>query len=172
MCLFRITGYCGSCHRNKNPSGTSARYRGYRFSTSNYRKPDFCSHSCFTRTIGRFRHHSVRYSQDYRFPLPLPVFCRCVISMRVGKTVRRSRIPETSERRLFNDKKIKIKDVKNKRSAMISVIIFMLATAFIVLFGSFEGMRPSFLIDGEIVTLGCPPSSKSSCCRLPPSSYC
>ena len=37
---------------------------------------------------------------------------------------------------------------------MISVIIFILATAFIVLFGSFEGMRPSFLIDGEIVTLG------------------
>ena len=55
---------------------------------------------------------------------------------------------------LFNDKKIEIKDVKNKRSAMLSVLIFILATAFIVLFGSFEGMRPSFLIDGEIVTLG------------------
>ena len=37
---------------------------------------------------------------------------------------------------------------------MLSVIIFILATAFIVLFGSFEGIRPSFLIDGEIVTLG------------------
>jgi len=29
-----------------------------------------------------------------------------------------------------------------------------LATAFIVLFGSFEGMRPPFLFDGEIVNLG------------------
>ena len=37
---------------------------------------------------------------------------------------------------------------------MLSVLIFILATAFIVLFGSFEGMRPSFLIDGKTVTLG------------------
>ena len=37
---------------------------------------------------------------------------------------------------------------------MISVLIFILATAFIVLFGSFEGMRPSFLIDGKTVSLG------------------
>ena len=55
---------------------------------------------------------------------------------------------------LFNDKKIEIKDVKNKRSAMLSVFIFILATVFIVFFGSFEGMRPSFLINGEAVTLG------------------
>ena len=33
-------------------------------------------------------------------------------------------------------------------------LIFILATAFIVLFGSFEGMRPSFLAGGETVTLG------------------
>ena len=37
---------------------------------------------------------------------------------------------------------------------MLSVIIFILATVFIVCFGSFEGMRPSFFIDGETVTLG------------------
>jgi len=37
---------------------------------------------------------------------------------------------------------------------MISVLIFILATAFIVFFGSFDGMRPTFLIDGETVTLG------------------
>lgn len=81
------------------------------------------------------------------------VLVGALFSMRVGKNL--SEDPEYQKRLkegLFNDKKIKIKDVKNKRSAMISVIIFMLATAFIVLFGSFEGMRPSF--DGEIVTLG------------------
>ena len=37
---------------------------------------------------------------------------------------------------------------------MILVLKFFLATAFIVLFGSFEGMRPSFLIDGKTVSLG------------------
>ena len=63
-------------------------------------------------------------------------------------------VSERLKEGLFNNKKVEIKSVKNKRSAMISVIIFILATAFIVLFGSFEGMRPSFLIDGEIVTLG------------------
>ena len=54
----------------------------------------------------------------------------------------------------FNSKKIEIKDVHNRRNAMISVLIFILATAFIVFFGSFDGMRPTFLIDGETVTLG------------------
>ena len=54
----------------------------------------------------------------------------------------------------FDGKKVKIDDVTNKRHAMISVLIFILATAFIVLFGSFEGMRPSFLIDGKTVSLG------------------
>jgi anaerobic C4-dicarboxylate transporter DcuA len=75
--------------------------------------------------------------------------------MRIGKELVED--PEYQKRLkegLFNNKKVEIKNVKNKRSAMISVIIFILATAFIVLFGSFEGMRPSFLIDGEIVTLG------------------
>ena len=80
------------------------------------------------------------------------VLVGALFSMRVGKNL--SEDQKRLKEGLFNDKKIKIKDVKNKRSAMISVIIFMLATAFIVLFGSFEGMRPSFLIDGEIVTLG------------------
>ena len=78
-----------------------------------------------------------------------------LFSMKVGKELIED--PEYQKRLkegLFNDKKIEIKDVKNKRSAMLSVLIFILATAFIVLFGSFEGMRPSFLIDGEIVTLG------------------
>lgn len=65
----------------------------------------------------------------------------------------------------FNSKKIEIKDVHNRRNAMISVLIFILATAFIVFFGSFDGMRPTFLIDGETVTPACLPLSKSSCFR-------
>ena len=83
------------------------------------------------------------------------VLVGALFSMKVGKELIED--PEYQKRLkegLFNDKKIEIKDVKNKRSAMLSVLIFILATAFIVLFGSFEGMRPSFLIDGEIVTLG------------------
>lgn len=75
---------------------------GNRFPTSDYRKPDFCSHSCFTRTIGRFRHHSVRYSQDYDSRYHYRCFGRCVVFYESGqKPVRRSRIPETSERRAF-----------------------------------------------------------------------
>ena len=83
------------------------------------------------------------------------VLVGALFSMKVGKELIED--PEYQKRLkdgLFNDKKIEIKDVRNKRSAMLSVLIFILATAFIVLFGSFEGMRPSFLIDGEIVTLG------------------
>ena len=83
------------------------------------------------------------------------VLVGALFSMRIGKELVED--PEYQKRLkegLFNNKKVEIKSVKNKRSAMISVIIFILATAFIVLFGSFEGMRPSFLIDGEIVTLG------------------
>ena len=83
------------------------------------------------------------------------VLLGALYSMKVGKELVED--PEYQKRLkegLFNSKKVEIQDVKNKRSAMLSVLIFILATAFIVLFGSFEGMRPSFLIDGEIVTLG------------------
>ncbi len=35
-----------------------------------------------------------------------------------------------------------------------SVLIFILATVFIVFFGSFDSLRPAFVIDGETVRLG------------------
>ena len=76
-------------------------------------------------------------------------------SMRVGKELVDD--PEYQKRiaeGLIKEHKVTIKDVQNKRHALVSVLIFILATIFIVFFGSFEGMRPSFLIDGEIVTLG------------------
>lgn len=51
-------------------------------------------------------------------------------------------------------KKVEIKDIHNKRHAVLSVLIFILATAFIVFFGSFDSLRPAFVIDGETVRLG------------------
>ena len=53
----------------------------------------------------------------------------------------------------FETKKIHTKEVENNRNAIISVLIFILATLFIVLFGSFDGLRPSFNVDGEMVKL-------------------
>ena len=85
----------------------------------------------------------------------LGVLVGALCSMRVGKELVDD--PEYQKRMAegyFDGRKIKIDDVKNKRHAMLSVLIFILATAFIVLFGSFEGMRPSFLVGGETVTLG------------------
>lgn len=85
----------------------------------------------------------------------LGVLVGALCSMRVGKELIDD--PEYQKRMTegyFDGKKVKIDDVTNKRHAMISVLIFILATAFIVLFGSFEGMRPSFLIDGKTVSLG------------------
>ena len=49
---------------------------------------------------------------------------------------------------------MEIKDIHNKRHAVLSVFIFILATAFIVFFGSFDSLRPVFVIDGETVRLG------------------
>lgn len=84
----------------------------------------------------------------------LGVLVGALCSMRVGKELVDD--PEYQKRMAegyFDGRKVKIDDVKNKRHAMLSVLIFILATAFIVLFGSFEGMRPSFLAGGETVTL-------------------
>ncbi|MDO4879684.1 MAG: anaerobic C4-dicarboxylate transporter [Capnocytophaga sp.] len=42
------------------------------------------------------------------------------------------------------------------QKAQISVVIFLLGVLSIVLFGSIDSMRPSFMVDGEIVKLGMP----------------
>lgn len=84
----------------------------------------------------------------------LGVLAGALFSMRVGKELVDD--PEYQKRLaegFFDGKKVKIDDVKNKRHAMLSVFIFILATVFIVFFGSFDGMRPSFLVDGETITL-------------------
>lgn len=83
------------------------------------------------------------------------VLVGALFSMRVGKDLVDD--PEYQKRLkegLFDGKHVEIKDVKNKRYALISVLIFMLATLFIVFFGSIEGMRPTFVMGDEVVTLG------------------
>lgn len=83
------------------------------------------------------------------------VLVGALFSMKVGKELVDD--PEYKKRLAegyLDMKKIKVSDIHNKRHAIISVLIFILATVFIVFFGSFEGLRPSFVIDGETVKLG------------------
>ena len=78
-------------------------------------------------------------------------------SMRVGKELVDD--PEYQRRvteGILEDKRHTIKDVKNIKQAKLSVFIFILATVLIVLFGSFSGMRPSFVVGGETVMLDMP----------------
>jgi anaerobic C4-dicarboxylate transporter DcuA/anaerobic C4-dicarboxylate transporter DcuB len=75
-------------------------------------------------------------------------------SLRVGKELIDD--PEY-KRRLdsgeFNDTRHKTNDIKNKRSAMLSILLFVIATAGIILFGSIESLRPVFMVDGKATTL-------------------
>lgn len=85
----------------------------------------------------------------------LGVLAGAFCSMRVGKDLMDD--PEYQKRLkegYFDGKHVQIDDVKNHRNALLSVVIFILATAFIVLFGSFDGLRPSFSVGGETVRLG------------------
>ena len=85
------------------------------------------------------------------------VLTGAIYSMRVGKELVDD--PEYQKRLAdgeFSNKKYQTQDVKNKRNASISVFVFIIATVFIVLFGSFDSFRPSYLIDGETVILDMP----------------
>lgn len=83
------------------------------------------------------------------------VLVGALFSMKVGKELADG--PEYRKRLTegyLDVKKVEIKDIHNKRHAVLSVLIFILATAFIVFFGSFDSLRPAFVIDGETVRLG------------------
>ena len=85
------------------------------------------------------------------------VLVGALFSMRVGKELVDD--PEYQRRvteGILEDKRHTIKDVKNIKQAKLSVFIFILATVLIVLFGSFSGMRPSFVVGGETVMLDMP----------------
>lgn len=82
----------------------------------------------------------------------LGVFVGALYSLRVGKDLELD--PEYQRRLkegLIDNSHYELKDISNKRKALISVLIFILATVFIVIFGSFDNLRPSHLIDGKIV---------------------
>ena len=83
------------------------------------------------------------------------VLVGALFSMKVGKELADD--PEYRKRLTegyLDVKKVEIKDIHNKRHAVLSVLIFILATVFIVFFGSFDSLRPAFVIDGEKVRLG------------------
>lgn len=83
------------------------------------------------------------------------VLVGALFSMKVGKELADD--PEYRKRLTegyLDVKKVEIKDIHNKRHAVLSVLIFILATVFIVFFGSFDSLRPVFVIDGETVRLG------------------
>ncbi len=73
-------------------------------------------------------------------------------SMRVGKELMED--PEylrRMEEGLLEDKHVELNDVKNMFQARLSVIIFIVATLLIVLFGSIPGLRPS--LDGKVMDM-------------------
>ena len=83
------------------------------------------------------------------------VFVGALFSMKVGKELADD--PEYRKRLTegyLDVKKVEIKDIHNKRHAVLSVLIFILATVFIVFFGSFDSLRPAFVIDGATVRRG------------------
>lgn len=82
------------------------------------------------------------------------VLLGALYSLRVGKELMED--PEYQRRvkeGLLGNDHYELKDVANKRKALWSVIIFIVATVFIVIFGSFDNLRPSHLIDGNLVTV-------------------
>ncbi len=85
----------------------------------------------------------------------LGVFLGALYSLRVGKELEND--PEYRRRveeGLLDNTHYESKNVANKRQAFISVLIFIIATVFIVIFGSFDNLRPSHFVDGNIVTVG------------------
>lgn len=85
------------------------------------------------------------------------VLVGALFSMRVGKELTED--PEYQRRikeGLIDLKHYESKQVKDLNKARLSVIIFIVATFIIVLFGSIQNLRPSFPVNGEMVTLDMP----------------
>lgn len=84
------------------------------------------------------------------------VLVAALFSMRVGKELADD--PEYQKRLskgLFDAPSTKTQLSPEKSfSAVLSVVVFVLATLLIVFFGSFDGLRPSFIINGQSVVLG------------------
>lgn len=83
------------------------------------------------------------------------VLVAALFSMRVGKDLVDD--PEYQKRLskgLFDAPSAESQEASGNRfSAVFSVMVFVLATLLIVLFGSFGELRPSFVVDGQLVVL-------------------
>ena len=82
------------------------------------------------------------------------VFLGALYSLRVGKELVDD--PEYQRRLkegLLDNSHYELKDIGNKHKALLSDLIFVIATVFIVIFGSFDNLRPSHIIDGKPVTV-------------------
>ena len=78
-------------------------------------------------------------------------------SMKVGKELLDD--PEYQRRvkeGLIGDDSVKTADVANANKAKWSVIIFLMATLLIVLFGSISEIRPTFMVEGKAVMMDMP----------------
>lgn len=85
------------------------------------------------------------------------VFVGALFSLRVGKELVDD--PEYQRRLaegLLSDSRYEAKDIVNKRQAALSIVIFLIATVCIVIFGSFDTLRPAHLINGEIIMVDMP----------------
>lgn len=84
----------------------------------------------------------------------LGVLAGALYSLRVGRELKDD--PEYQRRLvegLIHATKYESKDLTNKKQALLSVLIFMIATIFIVIFGSFDHLRPSFIVDGATISV-------------------
>ena len=85
------------------------------------------------------------------------VLIGALYSMRVGKELVDD--PEYQKRLAageFNTSHHETTDVANMRKARLSVLVFIVATVFIVLFGSIDGLRPTYMVDGQATSLDMP----------------
>ncbi len=87
------------------------------------------------------------------------VLVAAVLSLKKGKEMvddpeyqRRLQRGEIKERSKDADERSTL----NRKNSLISIIIFLLATIAVVLFGSIESLRPSFEVEGKTVQLGMP----------------
>lgn len=78
-------------------------------------------------------------------------------SMRVGEELLDdSEYQRRVKEGLIGDDSVKTADVANANKAKWSVIIFLMATLLIVLFGSISEMRPTFMVEGKAVMMDMP----------------
>lgn len=82
------------------------------------------------------------------------ILCGALVCIKKGKELADD--PEFQRRvkeGLFSQDKVSTTDVQNPKKALASIIIFISTTVLIVLFGSFDALRPEFIIDGKPVLL-------------------